>query len=167
MNTTVKKTAIACALIAFMLFNHDVFGVGAKLSSQKTPTQSGILSKLKSGARKLYDCLRGNVDTCSLNEILAIRAVCISLVLKSITGPLLTEWNKRAIRVAIARRGASKIPVDGEKETSCCICLEQDCEGLGDIPCKGTQEHATQICHDCLGSLITFHLACPACRASM
>jgi hypothetical protein len=167
MSTVVKKTAIVCALITLVFFNAGIFGVGAKLSTQKTQTQSGILFKLKSGARKLYDCIRGNVETCSLNEILAVRAVCIVLISKGITGPLFTEWNKRAIRVAIARRGASKISVDGEKEKSCCICLEEGVEGLGDIPCKGTQEHATQICYDCLGRLITSRLACPACRASM
>lgn len=105
----VMRMATCYILLVSVILTHSIsFGAEVSDSAEEDQTQHGMVARVKRGACKLYDCIRGNADTCTADEIMAVRAVLIAFVSKYIIVPMYTTFQEREVRVARARRDAQR-----------------------------------------------------------
>ncbi len=115
--------------------------------------------------KKIYDCIMGNDENCTPDEIILTRTILIigaaQLYYRIVYSPMLIEWQRQKALKQKQHKSAPSPTLTKDKK--CCVCFEN--EQLSDIPCNGGW-HAQQICTTCLSLWKQKSSTCPVCRAA-
>lgn len=128
---------------------------------------NSISVKIKNRIIKTFHCLMGNTDSCSADEVVITRFVAIIVAMELYRRSFKPVWWVEWRRQCAIKNKITIIPND-QKETKCCVCLEEGSQEkpIGEIPCYG-ERHPAQICKTCLDQTTNKTGICPICRASL